>query len=129
MGSPAFNAERASKILVEADFANDDEVAERWGITSRTIRNYRSRLETDKELSMLFQLKKQMFCRSWVDDASETIKVGATRLKQLIRVASTEEDAKVIHAIAGACKIMGELNIAYTALTDEPSPDLESSKA
>jgi len=128
MPAPNFNSERAAMILAEAEFSDDKDVAERWGVSDRSIRNYRKRLDSDPSFAALFQLKKQLFCRSWVDDAAEVIKVAAVQVKRRMRLAATEEDAKVIHAIAGAAKIFGELNITYTALQDAPSefaPDRE----
>ena len=120
MASPNFNYERAAMILVEADFFGDKETASRWGITDRSIRNYRSRLAEDRQLSALFQVKRQLFSASWVDDAAKTLKVGLAELNKRIPTARDEDDAKIIHAIAGAVKIVGELKIGHEALIDEP---------
>lgn len=125
MAAPNFNTERAATILVEAMFASDSDVADRWGVSVRSIQRYRSRLLEDTQLSALVALKKQLFCRAWVDDAAEVIKVAALETKRRMKTAKTEDDAKVIHAIAGAAKIFGELNITYTAL-NEPAIDIES---
>ena len=128
MGSPGFNPERASSILAEAEYMGDKPTAERWGITDRTIRNYRKRLLDDPQFSIVFQAKKQLFCRTWIDDATGTLKVGFARLKDLLQN-GRREDADFIHAVAGALKIVGELNIAYTVLNDEPANNIESSTA
>ena len=114
------NYEKAAAILVESDFFGDDEVATRWGVTTRTIRNYRMRLVEDPQLSSLFQIKRQLFAASWVDDASKTLKIALDELSKRVRTAQCEEDAKVIHAIAGAAKIVGELKITHAALMDPP---------
>ncbi|MEL7494642.1 MAG: helix-turn-helix domain-containing protein [Cyanobacteria bacterium J06554_11] len=133
MAAPNFNSERAAMILAEASLSNDTEVAERWGVSKRTIARYRARLAEDAELSLLVTLKTQMFCRSWVDDAAGVIKVAASEVKRRMRTATNEDDAKVIHAIAGAAKIFGELNITYTALQEAPAnefvPDREGQPA
>lgn len=114
------NYEKAAMVLVESDFFGDEEVATRWGITTRTIRNYRNRLAIDPQLSALFQVKRQLFAASWIDDASKTLKISLGELSRRVRIATNEEDAKVIHAIAGAAKIVGELKIAHDALMDAP---------
>lgn len=128
MAAPNFNSERAAMILAEASLCSDTDVADRWGVSVRTIQRYRSRLAEDAELSLLVRLKTQIFCRSWVDDAASVVKLAATQIKKRICVAQTEEDAKVIHAIAGAAKIFGELNITYTALQENPACELTSDR-
>ena len=113
-----FPYEKASSILAEAELFGDDATAKRWGITSRTIYNYRGRSASDPKLSESFTLKKRILMIDWQSDATKTIKVGLTELNRRMPLAATEEDAKVIHAIAGACKIVGELKIAYEALSE-----------
>lgn len=110
-----FPIERAATILAEADLFGDDRTAKRWGITTRTIYNYRNRAQSDAKLSESFTLKKRMLLVDWQADATRCIKVSLAKLTELIPEA-TKEDADVIHAIAGALKIVGELKIAYDAL-------------
>lgn len=66
-----------------------------------------------------------MLIADWQQDAVKTIKVGLNELNRRIPMAATEEDAKVIHAIAGAVKIVGELKITGEALSGEPATYLE----
>lgn len=119
-----FNRERAAAILAEADLFGDSKILSRWAITRQTLHNYRVRLEDDAELLQLFTLKKRLLLVDWQADATKTIKVGLSRLQELIPNAS-KEDADTIHAIAGAVKIVGELKIASDALS-EPAPDQSS---
>lgn len=122
-----FPTEKAACILVEAEFMGDIKAAEKWDVTSRTIRNYRTRLTSDADLLRLFEAKKKLFAESWVDDATAALKAGAKRLKDLFSD-GTSDDSFLITAIAGGCKVLGELNITYTALADEPATDSESSE-
>ena len=114
-------------ILAECDFGSDSEVAERWGITRRTVSNYRRQLTDDAELLGLYQRKKKEFATSWVDDACKSIKVGALAYQRLCREGGAK-DAMLIQAIVAGVKVFGELNVAYTALTDESSSDSESTE-
>ena len=59
-----------------------------------------------------------MLIIDWQADATRCLKVGLNRLTEIIPVAETEEDGKVIYAIAGAMKVVGELKLASDALTD-----------
>lgn len=118
-----YQPERASQILVEAEFSGDLPTAEKWGISDRTIRNYRYRLESDPVFAKLFREKRALFCRSWIEKSAEVLVVGADQLKARMKVAQSEVDAKLLHAIAGVCKIMGELNIAANVVLDEDNAD------
>lgn len=53
----AFDLETIANILVDAYLTSVEETAEKYKITSRTIRNYRTRLQSDPELSQLFRVK------------------------------------------------------------------------
>jgi hypothetical protein len=122
-----FPYEKASTILAEAELFGDDATAKRWGITTRTIYNYRDRATSDAKLSESFILKKRVLLVNWQADATKTIKVGLSELNRRIPIARSEEDAKVIHAIAGAIKIVGELKIASDALS-EPESSVSDSR-
>lgn len=119
MASPKFSRERASMILAEAEFFGDNQILSKWGITRQTLHNYRVRLQTDDELLQLFTLKKRLLTADWQADATKTLKVGLNELNRRMPIAECEEDAKVIHAIAGAIKIVGDLKITSDALNVE----------
>lgn len=123
-----FPYEKASIVLAEADIFGDDATAKRWGITTRTIYNYRDRATLDPKLSESFILKKRMLLVDWQTEATKTIRIALNTLNTRIPTATTEEDAKVIHAIAGACKVIGELKLASDAL-NEPVVNLQSQSA
>ncbi|MEM9264490.1 MAG: hypothetical protein AAGA46_03105 [Cyanobacteria bacterium P01_F01_bin.13] len=120
--------EQKAQVLAESDYATDKEVAGRWKIGVRTLENYRSQLKTDPNLLAEYHKQKTKLSVAWVDDASKTIKVCAETVQDLCKKKNPKH-ALLIQSVAGAAKIFGELNIAYTALTDEPSPDSESTEA
>lgn len=117
--------EQKAQVLAETDYSTDKAVAGRWKIGVRTIENYRSQLKTDPELLAEYQEQKRRLSISWVDDASKTIKVCANTIQDLCEKKNPKH-AMLISSIAGAAKIFGELNIAYTALADEPATDQQS---
>jgi hypothetical protein len=127
--APKYTPERASAILAEAELFGDSQSCEKWQITRQTLHNYRSRLTTDDDLLQLFTLKKRILLVDWQQDATKTIKIGLKELNNRMPMASTEEDAKVIHAIAGAIKVVGELKITGEALSGEPANYLEGQAA
>lgn len=108
--------ERKAQILVEAHFTNDQDVAERWGITSRTIRNYRKGLAKDAQLSTLFQLKKEHYEKEWKAEGVRFLRKALAKLEALIEKADSPD---YIPKVAGAIKIVGELDVVKNALSHE----------
>ena len=43
--------EKAALILAESEFSSDHAMAERWGISTKTIQRYRGEAASDPELS------------------------------------------------------------------------------
>lgn len=122
-----FPIEQKAKILVECDFATDKEIAARWNVSTRTIENYRSQLKTDPQLLIEYNKHKDLFAADWVKDASRGIKTFIATLETVVK-RKNPKDAQWITATATAAKFIGELSIAYTALTDESSIDSESTE-
>lgn len=60
-----FNSERAALILAEAALHGDVKAASKWEVSQRTISNYRRRMDTDEELSALFDLRRQQLISNW----------------------------------------------------------------
>lgn len=111
--------------IAEADIFGDKAVLERYGINQSTLWRWRDRANEDSKLHENALLKKRMLLIGWQQDASKTIKVALSELCRRMPLATTEEDAKVLHSIAGVAKVVGELKIASDAL-NEPISDLES---
>lgn len=110
-----FDYDRAAMILTEAAYRGDQETARRWGISERTIYNYRKRVETDEKLAELFAAKKAAFERGWADELPASIRAAIEFLKRASQQAD-QRDPSVIHAIAGALKIQTEVAITKDIL-------------
>ncbi|ARV58044.1 hypothetical protein BZZ01_04810 [Nostocales cyanobacterium HT-58-2] len=117
-----FPYERAAVVLAESELFGDKQTAKRWGISDRTIRNYRTRMSEDEHLAALFHLKKEALTKDWQSDATKALKVSLNKLVELVQDNGKPDQ---IHAVAGAVKIVGELKIAFEALTDEPGNNRE----
>lgn len=112
-----FPYEKAATILAECDFYEDKQVAKRWGIETRSIRNYRARLSEDQHLILLYQQKKQLLVSGWQQDTSKCLKIALEKLAELI--IDKDSEPKRITAVANAVKIVGELKIASDVLGDD----------
>jgi len=114
---PRFNRERASIILVDALYSDDELAAEKHGITARTIRNYRERLDSDQELSALFHSKRREREKSWADDMPAAISSGVEYLRKVSEGLKPEETSpEMVHAIAGAVKVLSEVRMTKDVL-------------
>lgn len=112
---PSFNCERAAIILVEAAFFGDKPTARKFGVTTRTIQNYRQRLEEDDELSAFFTIKKQRFEDEWADELPAAIRASIRFLARAAQEANPM-DPNVIHSVAGALKILADVTLTKQVL-------------
>lgn len=107
--------DRVALILVEAAFFGEKQTAQRWGITDRTILNYRNRLSEDSVLSDIFALKKETFEAEWASEIPASIRAGIHFLGEAAKRANPT-DPDTIHAIAGAVKILAEVGLTKEIL-------------
>lgn len=105
MAGSKFNPERAAAILLEAQLTTDKAAVENHGISARTLFNWRERLYTDETFSDIFRRKKELSERDWASSLAPAIRDGIDFLARAGREAN-HKDPEVIHAIAGALKIL-----------------------
>jgi hypothetical protein len=127
-----FNYERAAVVLVEAAYYGDKAASERNGVTERTVRNYRERLNEDTELSASFLIKKQLFDESWADELPGAIRAGIQFLARAAREADPR-DAQTIYSMAGALKILADVTLTKRVLdarlTGRGEPEREEDRS
>lgn len=113
---PSDRKERIAEILVEAYITRDDrKTAERYQVTDRTLRNWRSQLDKDPELSALFREKKAKASEGWADEVPGALRAAVTFLRR-----SAEEgdptDPDMVHSVAGAMKLLSEVSATWKLL-------------
>jgi len=106
--------ERAAQILAECVGAKPSAVAARYGITVQTLRNYRERASTDAAFAALVEKKRVLIETQWAEEAVKFLRSGLRKLDEL--VGKAELSPGVIREIAGAVKVVGELQIVRSAL-------------
>lgn len=104
--------ERMSLAVAEGDFFGDHTAASRYNVSVRSIQRWRKRALEDPVLSQSVTEKKRLLLSRWQAEASRPISVALEQLAQRMPTASTAEDAKMIYAIAGVCKVLGEMKLA-----------------
>lgn len=115
MAKPNFNAERAALVLVDAAYLGDKRAAKKWAVTTRTILNYRRRLDSDEKFSSLFELKRQAAEKDWAAEAPLAIRAA---VDFLLRAAQNgdEKTPEMVHAIAGAMKLTADMYLTKQVL-------------
>jgi len=106
---------RAAEILVESIYRSDKAVAKEWGISTKTIQNYRKRMSDDESLTLAFREKRQSIESQWADQLGGVILETMEFLRRAAREADPT-DPEVIHAVTGSLKIIAQIEITRTAI-------------
>lgn len=107
---PRFNRVRAASALVDAEFTDIERVAEKYGLSVRTVSSYRSRLDEDQELRQLFEQRLREVTQTWAEDLPAAISSGVDFLKRVSETTepNTASPAK-IRAVAEAVRTLVEI--------------------
>lgn len=100
--------DRAAAILVDAAYRGDEAAAELWGISPRTVQNYRARLADDPELALIFHEKRRGVERDWAASLPATIHAGTEFVQRAARQGDPK-DPNMVNAVAGAIKQIAEI--------------------
>lgn len=107
---PTFNKQRAAMVLLDSTLTNDRAAAEKWGVSERALRQWRSRLDSDPDFAALFYVGKMRQDEAWATQIPDALAAG---IKFLARASEQLDpsDPNAIHAIAGAIKILAEISM------------------
>lgn len=129
MPRPKFDAELASRALALADFWRSDvRAAQELGISARSVQRYRAQSATDPVLAGLVAIKKSELdaeSRNWAPVAMASLRSMVEKLDYLVQQA----DKTQIRDVAGAIKIVGDLELVRSQLQIEQSAQPEHSVA
>lgn len=107
MARGKYDKDKIAEIVAEAAYTNVHKVAEKYNVSSRSVQRWRHHAEYDAELAKLVLQKKRAFQSRWVEEAGAFIQQGFVFLR---KAANNENlSPEMIHAIAGAMKIAGEI--------------------
>lgn len=100
--------DKAAAILVDAAYQGDEEAARLWGISERTVKNYRARLADDSRLTLIFREKRALVERDWADALPATIQAAADFIQRAAKQGNPRDPA-MVHAVAGGMKLVSEV--------------------
>jgi hypothetical protein len=116
----AFSRDFAAAVLIEAVFMTDAIACDKYGISLRTLRDYRARLHQDPELAAIFHTKKTLLDRAWADELVKAMRGAAAFIFEATETARNDEGCKtnpeMIAAMAGALKLCADIHLTSKVL-------------
>ena len=100
--------DKAAAILVDAAYRGDEAAAELWGVSQRTVKRYRARIDTDDQLALAVQEKRQLVEQDWADTLPNTIRAAAEFIERAAKQGNPK-DPNMVHAVAGGMKLVSEV--------------------
>ncbi len=106
-------SELIAAILLEAVYTRDKTACERFGITDRTLRNYRQRMATDPEISAFFRIKKKAFDEAWAEQLPLTLRQSIQTVAEMCRAIGDDpvmrKNPFALEKVAAAMKVCAEV--------------------
>lgn len=115
-----FNYELAATVLVDAAYTTDTKAAEKHDVSERSVRRWRNRLDRDEKLASLVLHKKRLAEQDWATELAPAIRASIDYLRRAAETADTS-DPDVIHAVAGALKMLTSVALTKKVLDDRLS--------
>lgn len=107
------DADRIAMILADAADMGDMAACAKYGISRRTLVNYRGRATGDAQVAQKCAAVKSELVATWIERAKQT------RLKLLERVEALAGTSDDLHAVTGAYKIVNDGIIAETVVSED----------
>lgn len=115
-----FKYDLAASVLLEAVLSTDEKACAKYGLTQRTLFNYRKRLAEDPKLSDMFLTKKEVFNAAWAESMPAALTQGIQALETCFKEIRSDPSAcknpTVLHALAGAFRIVAEVHLTIRVI-------------
>lgn len=108
--------ETIAKILAESNFFGDKATAQRWGVSDRSIRRWRTDWEDVEEKQNLYLTECNRLNMEWAQDATRCMKIAFSKAEELIK---NDWKPGQLAELGGFIQTVGELKVADTALRGE----------
>ena len=108
---PTLNAPRAARVVVDSAYLGDKAAAEKHGVSTRTVRRYRERCDSDPKLAAFVRIEAGRREAEWAADLTPAIAAGADFLRRACEEADPSK-AENITAVGEALAKLAEVKIA-----------------
>lgn len=112
--------------MVDAAYLGDAPAAQKWGLSERTVQNYRARLAQDSRLALSFHEKRQLVEQDWAAELPAAIRAGAAFIRRAAEQGDPT-DPDMVHAVAGGMKLVAEVLFAKRVLDARMRDDVRDS--
>lgn len=129
-----FKPEIAAAVLLTAAYANDEDACKKYGVSIRSLQNWRRRLIEDDEFALFFATKNAEASKKWADELPIALNKSLKFLGEAADAARLDRNHRmnpmVIQAVAGAMKLIADVHLtsrvidARLASTDRPENGL-----
>lgn len=129
-----FNREFAATVLIAAVYVSDAEACAKYGVSLRSLQNYRRRLVTDEAFAEVFATRKARLDKEWAQDFIVPLRKGAQFLLEAFESVRTDKNyiknPVVIQAVAEAVRLCADVVLTSKAIdaqfgnTDQPANQL-----
>jgi hypothetical protein len=115
-----FKPDLAAAVLITAAYVNDEEACKQYGVSLRSLQNWRRRLHEDAEFADFFTTKSREAGQRW----AEQLPVALTKALQFLSAAADAvrldplylRNPMVVQAIAGAFKLCADVHLTSKVL-------------
>lgn len=125
-----FNYDFAATVLIGAIYVSDAEACAKYGISVRSLQNYRKRLASDAKLADIFATKKAELDKEWAQEFIVPLRKGAQFLLEAFESCRSDKqyikNPVVIQAVAEAVRLCADVVLTSKAIdaqfgdTDQP---------
>ena len=109
------NADRIAAALVAAALLGDKRAAEKHGVTTRTLRRWRTRAARDVELSAIVREKRDAVERAWAAEIPEALAADLDLIRRTA-VETRNRSPEMVRAMAVAVKVISEVAVTWRIL-------------
>lgn len=110
----------AASVLLDAVYTNDEAACAKYGITPRTLRNYRRKLHEDAAFAAIFHTKEVELQKVWAQDFIAPLKKGAQFLLEAFESVRSDKNyiknPVVIQAVAEAVRLCADVVLTSKAI-------------
>jgi hypothetical protein len=115
-----YNRDLAASVLITAVYTSDAAAAAKYGVSIRTLLNYRRRLATDDSLAQVFNTRKALLDKEWAQDFIAPMRKGAQFLLEAFESCRTDKNyiknPVVIQAVAEAVRLCADVVLTSKAI-------------
>lgn len=115
-----FNHDFAATVLIAAVYLSDAEACAKYGISVRSLQNYRKRMVSDAILADIFATKKSKLDKEWAQDFIVPLRKGAQFLLEAFESCRSDKqyikNPVVIQAVAEAVRLCADVVLTSKAI-------------